>query len=221
MTAPSSRKIIITWDPPPLDDINGIIQHYLVNVSVTNTKESFQNITNKTTLLLSGAHPHYTYSISIAAVTVGSGPFTSSYNVTTPQDGLSNQFITAYQVMLFFFLIAPSGSPRNLNASVLNSTAVYLVWNPPLLHEQNGVIKKYIVSVYEVISDLSTEVDTYSTYIVIGDLHPHYQYQMSVSAYTVAPGPDSLVLITTEEDGMKRYYYCTCNYRFFNVSLSI
>ena len=117
-----------------------------------------------------------------------------------------------------YFFIAPSGSPRNLNASVLNSTAVYLVWNPPLLHEQNGVIKKYIVSVYKAVNDVFREADAYTTSIVIGELRPHYEYQISVSAFTVASGPDALVSVTTEEDGKKCNALVT---NLFQISLQI
>ena len=86
VTAFSSHTLSILWSDPPSTDINGIIQSYLVNVSVTETMETFQYTTNSTFLLLNDVHPYYTYSVMIAAVTIAPGPFTSEYSVTTPQD---------------------------------------------------------------------------------------------------------------------------------------
>ena len=34
-------------------------------------------------------HPHYTYNISISAVTIASGPYTTAVTIQTPQDGKS------------------------------------------------------------------------------------------------------------------------------------
>ena len=74
-------------------------------------------------------------------------------------------------------------------------------WDPVLVHEQNGVIQYYIVTVYEVSTDNSTEVDVVTTNISITDLHPYYEYQFSVAAYTVGPGPDAHISAITNQDG--------------------
>ena len=86
-------------------------------------------------------------------------------------------------------------------ATALNSTAIYLSWDPVLVHEQNGIIQYYIVTVYEVSTDTSTEVDVVTTNISITDLHPYYEYQFSVAAYTVGPGPDTHISAITNQDG--------------------
>ena len=74
-------------------------------------------------------------------------------------------------------------------------------WDPVLVHEQNGVIQYYIVTVYEVSTDTSTEVDVVTTKILITDLHPYYEYQFSVAAYTVGPSPDAHISAITNQDG--------------------
>ena len=88
---------------------------------------------------------------------------------------------------------------------MLNSTDVYISWLPPEQSLQNGVIQKYIVSVYEIsIDDALEETDVLDgTSIVITDLHPYYNYQVTVSAFTIGPGPYSDVMFTMDEDGNK------------------
>ena len=78
------------WTPPPEDLQNGIIVDYTVNITVTETGESFQHATDgNTTLLLTGLHPYYTYSITVAASTsIGLGPFTVMYFIRMPEDGM-------------------------------------------------------------------------------------------------------------------------------------
>ena len=94
---------------------------------------------------------------------------------------------------------------------MLNSTAVSLIWNPPETQKQNGIIQKYIISLFEVANDISEEIIVIgSTSAIVEGLHPHYDYDISVSAFTVAPGPDAVVSITTNEDGKT-------NFKFFDV----
>ncbi len=79
---------------------------------------------------------------------------------------------------------------------------MYLSWLPPESSKQNGIIQNYIVSISESISDIliSTQIiaDTNAT---IADLHPYYSYEIQVSAVTIASGPITEILFTTEEDG--------------------
>ena len=44
------------------------------------------NVTN-TSLTLTSLHPYYVYSFSVAAVTVGIGPYSTAINTTTDEDG--------------------------------------------------------------------------------------------------------------------------------------
>ena len=87
--ATDSRTLAIMWTPPPEDLQNGIILDYTVNIAVTETGESFQHTTDgNTTLLLTGLHPYYTYSITVAASTsIGLGPIVT-YLIRMPEDGM-------------------------------------------------------------------------------------------------------------------------------------
>ena len=87
LNAISSRVVNITWTPPPNDQRNGIIQYYQIKVFIAETSEYFNIQTANFSLTLTDLHPDYTYTVSIAAVTIGTGPFSTIQSVTTPEDG--------------------------------------------------------------------------------------------------------------------------------------
>ena len=87
LTAINSRVVNITWTPPPNDQRNGIIQYYQIKVLISETSEYFNIQTANLSLTLTDLHPDYTYTVSIAAVTIGTGPFSMIQSVTTPEDG--------------------------------------------------------------------------------------------------------------------------------------
>ena len=87
----NSRALSLTWSPPPPEDQNGIIRNYLVNISVVESGEHFYQLTsNATVLVVDELHPYYTYSCIVAALTVGTGPFTEVTTVQLPEDGMPN-----------------------------------------------------------------------------------------------------------------------------------
>ena len=87
VTAMNSHSINISWSPPPLDKVNGIIQYYFVNISVMETSQTLYFQTTDTSVSLNDVHPHYTYTVVVAAVTIAIGPFSTEQSITTPQDG--------------------------------------------------------------------------------------------------------------------------------------
>ena len=87
----NSRALSLTWSPPPPEDQNGIIRNYLVNISVVESGEHFHQLTSNTTVLVvDELQPYYTYSCIVAALTVGTGPFTEASVVQLPEDGMFN-----------------------------------------------------------------------------------------------------------------------------------
>lgn len=89
VAAVTSRAIRVAWEPPPTDQQNGLILHYVVVVMVAQTRSTFTlNITSNSTSI-SDLHPSYSYSVEVAAVTVNVGPFSQSVSITTPDDGES------------------------------------------------------------------------------------------------------------------------------------
>ena len=100
---------------------------------------------------------------------------------------------------------APSGPPTNVQVPTINPQRVVLVWAPPPMDQQNGIIRRYIVNITT--NDSGEELITYSqiTTALVLNLDPFTTYTCSVSAETVAPGPySSAIMFQTAEDGMFR-----------------
>ena len=89
-TSVTSRSIGLTWDPPTAANQNGIIRTYIIRVTVLESGENIQLMSNSTEIDLEMLHPYYTYSFVISAVTIGPGPPSSAYNVTTEEEGKVN-----------------------------------------------------------------------------------------------------------------------------------
>ena len=97
-----------------------------------------------------------------------------------------------------------------MQVSTLYSREVELVWAPPPMDQQNGIIRRYIINVTSV--DDGVELIAYSqtTSTLVQNLHPFTTYFCSVSAETVAPGPFSppIVIQTPEDGGYEMYITC-------------
>ena len=103
-----------------------------------------------------------------------------------------------------FYLLAPGSHPSNFTGMSVNSTSIYLTWDPPPPSQVNGIIREYRINVTEAATG---QVFQYTTLpnvleVTVGGLHPYYIYHCSVVAYTILPGPYTAVFtIQTEEDG--------------------
>ena len=87
ITAVSSRAVYISWELPAPEHQNGIIRGFSIKVKDRVTdEERFLNTTEQFTTV-NELHPHYIYAISVAAVTIGVGPYTGS-QIKLPEDGM-------------------------------------------------------------------------------------------------------------------------------------
>jgi len=74
------------------------------------------------------------------------------------------------------------------------------MWEPPLLQDQNGVIRGYNIS-YN-ISDSEEETDfVSSTTVDLTGLQKFTFYDVSVQAFTVGSGPTVSTVVQTDSDG--------------------
>ncbi len=97
----TSRSAVLTWDPPPYEDQNGVIISYLISVTINETGENFVLSTNDTSLSITGLRPYRTYICTIAASTsVGVGPYTMGVIVETLEDGKGLYITTQEACML-------------------------------------------------------------------------------------------------------------------------
>ena len=84
--AQGSRDIMLTWSPPPPIHVNGIILYYRVRVTERETGQLFPFVTPLQQLPVHDLHPHYYYDCTVAAFTVGDGPFSSNFTVQTAEE---------------------------------------------------------------------------------------------------------------------------------------
>ena len=87
-SAVNSTTIQLQWEPPPLADQNGVIRSYIINISVAETGSSFQQTSETIALYISNLHPFYTYTLTVAAVTIGPGPCGQVLTVQMPEDDM-------------------------------------------------------------------------------------------------------------------------------------
>ena len=88
-----SRTVLLSWNPPPLEQHNGIIREYHINVTEVDTGREFGMISTITSIYITSLHPYYNYNFSVAAFTVGIGPFSEPLALRMPQDGMAPQRI--------------------------------------------------------------------------------------------------------------------------------
>ena len=83
VTSFDSTSISLAWEPPPFSDRNGNIVMYNIRVREEETQTQLEYTSTIQHYTLTSLHPYYLYHISIAAVTVGTGPFTTLQHRTT------------------------------------------------------------------------------------------------------------------------------------------
>ena len=95
----TSTTAAVAWSALSLEDKNGMVRYYLVNVTETNTGLQYQIQSTTQYITLNNLHPYYTYNVQIAAYTIGPGPYSNVAILTTAEDG-KNLVITT-SVLLF------------------------------------------------------------------------------------------------------------------------
>ena len=84
----TSSSFHLEWEPPPVNERNGVIQYYLVTIDQVENATSFTLIVNTTQIVVRNLLPYYTYQVTIAAVTTpGTGPWSNLLTVTLPEAG--------------------------------------------------------------------------------------------------------------------------------------
>ena len=204
---------MLNWYPPDIDDQNGIVRYYVMNVTELQTENMFQFTANATSLTITSLHPAYTYKISVSAATIGPGPFSPTLSLQTDEAG-KNLFFSVESCELhfvtFFSIAAPSGFPRNFSAPVVTSRFLSLIWNPPLPEDQNGVIIRYTVNISVLVTMQMFQLFADNNSIMVSSLRPYTTYSFTIAAETaVGVGPFSgAYMVMTATDGKKHKTYC-------------
>ena len=100
------------------------------------------------------------------------------------------------------FFAVPTAPPANLTVTGVTSRTATLTWDPPPYEGQNGVIRKYVLTVNRSDTSFFAELTTTSTQLIVGSLFPFRTYLFTVAAETIELGPFSTEVSTVLlEDG--------------------
>ena len=107
-----------------------------------------------------------------------------------------------YSINITYTETAPSRAPRSVGHSISNTTTLTLSWRPPRQQFHNGIIRGYSVNITEVPTGTTMHFNTSTTSLAVPSLHPNYEYEYTVAAYTVSVGPySSINRVQLPEDG--------------------
>lgn len=79
--------MLLSWIQPPLESFNGVLRYYWINIVEEDTSRAYFEYLLGNGGFLSSLHPFYTYTVSVAAVTIAPGPYSNNITITTYQDG--------------------------------------------------------------------------------------------------------------------------------------
>ncbi|XP_076273021.1 Down syndrome cell adhesion molecule 2 isoform X3 [Rhynchophorus ferrugineus] len=181
----TSQSLQVSWQPPPTDDSNGLLQGYKLTyepVPDDRWRGNDEMETRKTTALttvITGLRKFTNYSLQVLAFTkVGDGVLTIPHFCQTEED--------------------VPGAPADIKVAVATPQSLKVSWLPPL--EPNGIITKY--SLYRRTSDGRQEIDngrqiisSHNTVFEVKNVQQHVEYQFWVTASTrIGEGQSSKVV---------------------------
>ncbi len=97
-----SRTIYVSWDPPVLDERNGVIRENRITVTELDTGATFLEFSSVTTATVTSLHPFYAYALTVSSFTVSYGPTSDAVNVTLPPDGKDCVFPAGFSQLVCF-----------------------------------------------------------------------------------------------------------------------
>ena len=216
----SPTSILLTWSSPLANDHNGVITSYVIKVTEINTQfvitqQTLHEAENTTVTSLS---PFSNYLCTVAAQTsAGLGPFGPGQVVQTQESGRLSKIIHVHCNYLISFSTAPTGPPENAGGVTVSYSSIHLTWDPPSPDLQNGIVRLYLINLTEIETGMQTQYTINQTQITIENLHPFYEYNLTVAAVTVSEGPhSSVVSITTDQHGMRTSIQKSSSIFFFN-----
>ena len=113
--------------------------------------------------------------------------------------------ITHYAALRVFHIVlqfSAPGTPSNSSGVALNSTHIFLTWDPPPLDQSHGDIQGYTITVVEIETGDILQYTSDTTELLAGPLHPYYIYNCNISAVTIEPGAPIIIVVRTQEAGM-------------------
>ena len=173
--------VTLQWSPPRADLQHGTIQFYTVQLMVVNTGVITEYTSMELSLTISDLHPHYTYTCTIAAVTVAPGP-EDTVMFQMPENGrYADEVLILESSYLFVHLCLTNSAcwyqyqfPQSV--SPINFTTLLIYWQSPSPELQNGVIRKYRINVTKSETRLISYLLVGNMQTTVNNLHPYYSY---------------------------------------------
>jgi len=88
--AVNSTSVHLSWLLPAENELNGNIRHFKIRAIEVRSGRDFHQTSTNNSILYTGLHPAYIYQFAVAAVTVGSGPYSNFAVAKTLEDGTKN-----------------------------------------------------------------------------------------------------------------------------------
>ena len=218
-TQQNATSILVTWNVPVLNDLNGVLLNYSINYSGIEIDTvprviylSIPNLTNQS-ITLTDLEEYTTYSINVSAYTkVGRSP-DAIVTQRTNQDGeciyfLSLDFTINYPAPI----LVPNGVPLNLTAYPLTPTIIQVDWTVPNIYFQNGKLTKFTLTYTSLDFDEHQEFDRIIPVrdnrtgfsFIISNLLESVTYRIRVAASTTIEGmgPSSEIETSTFHTGI-------------------
>lgn len=86
----TSDSFYLSWSPPPVEDHNGAITGYVIQVTNASTGETFAVTSQENGTEIGSLRPFTTYTCVVAAQTsAGVGPYSTTVMIQTDEDGES------------------------------------------------------------------------------------------------------------------------------------
>ena len=86
----SPNNLSVTWRALPHAERNGEIRYYNITVLevATASQSWYITLNSSTQWIIEDLHPYYSYQVSVAAATIGLGPFSHDVTVRMPEAGI-------------------------------------------------------------------------------------------------------------------------------------
>ena len=88
-----------------MEDHNGIIREYRVNITQSDSQCLTQETTNQTQIVIDNLKPYTVYHCYVVAVTVGEGPYTDAISVITDEAGWFVYTVSIIEIFHFLIFI--------------------------------------------------------------------------------------------------------------------
>ena len=88
----SANELNVSWERPNEIDINGVLRYYILEYYIVNQTENMAstNVSGNTlSTVLRGLNNFTSYNVSVAAFTIGTGPFSTEVETTSENGGFA------------------------------------------------------------------------------------------------------------------------------------